>query len=263
MTGTLATENACPQPEAHRPHGRRARRRRGAGDRRVRAGHVDLRLGPQDLRRAVPRRLRHQRGQLRLRRPQPAAVATTSTSCRRWARRRGSASTTRSVDGKGRTVTVVDPATIGAVFDLNFVQGQISDLTPDGVLLSKSQAKSDGLTVGSPFAAHADRRHAQDPHRPGHLREGRPGREHHRRPRAVRRLQRGPVRLRRLHHEGRRGERGRRGEGHRGRGQAVPERRSCRAGPTTSTPRPRASSRWSTSSTCCSPSRSSSPPSAS
>jgi putative ABC transport system permease protein len=55
------------------------------------------------------------------------------------------------VDGKGRTVTVVDPATIGAVFDLNFVQGQISDLTPDGVLLSKSKAKSDGLTVGSPF----------------------------------------------------------------------------------------------------------------
>lgn len=55
------------------------------------------------------------------------------------------------VDGKGRTVTVVDPATIGAVFDLEFVQGQISDLTPDGVLLSKSRAKSDGLTVGSPF----------------------------------------------------------------------------------------------------------------
>jgi putative ABC transport system permease protein len=55
------------------------------------------------------------------------------------------------VDGKGRTVTVVDPATIGSVFDLSFVQGQISDLTPDGVLLSKSKAKSDGLTVGSPF----------------------------------------------------------------------------------------------------------------
>ena len=55
------------------------------------------------------------------------------------------------VDGKGRTVTVVDPATIGAVFDLDFVQGQISDLTPDGVLVSKSKAKSDGLTVGSPF----------------------------------------------------------------------------------------------------------------
>ena len=29
------------------------------------------------------------------------------------------------VDGKGRTVTVVDPATIGAVFDLDFVQGQV------------------------------------------------------------------------------------------------------------------------------------------
>jgi putative ABC transport system permease protein len=55
------------------------------------------------------------------------------------------------VDGKGRTVTVVDPATIGAVFDLNFIEGQVSDLTPDGVLLSKGRAKSDGLTVGSPF----------------------------------------------------------------------------------------------------------------
>ena len=114
------------------------------------------------------------------------------------------------VDGKGRTVTVVDPATIGAVFDLDFVQGQISDLTPDGVLLSKSKAKSDGLTVGSPF--------------PLTLTDGTPktltvqgiyekddlagsitvDRE------PVRRHQRGPVRLRRLHHEGRRGQRGRR-----------------------------------------------------
>ena len=33
------------------------------------------------------------------------------------------------VDGKGRTVTVVDPATIGAVFDLDFVAGP--DLGPD------------------------------------------------------------------------------------------------------------------------------------
>jgi putative ABC transport system permease protein len=55
------------------------------------------------------------------------------------------------IDGKGRTITVVDPATVGPVFDLRFVEGSVSDLTPAGVLLSKSKAKSDNLTIGSPF----------------------------------------------------------------------------------------------------------------
>jgi putative ABC transport system permease protein len=55
------------------------------------------------------------------------------------------------IDGKGRTVTVVDPATVGPVFDLGFVEGSVSDLTPAGVLLSEGKAKSDDLTIGSPF----------------------------------------------------------------------------------------------------------------
>ena len=50
-------------------------------------------------------------------------------------------------------MTVVDPAAIGAVFDLDFVQGRSTDLTPDGVLISKSKADSDDLSVGAPFDA--------------------------------------------------------------------------------------------------------------
>jgi putative ABC transport system permease protein len=56
-----------------------------------------------------------------------------------------------TVDGKGRQITVVDPATVGAVFDLDFVAGDVSDLTPEGVLVSEGRAKRDDLSVGSPF----------------------------------------------------------------------------------------------------------------
>ncbi len=56
-----------------------------------------------------------------------------------------------TVDGKGRQITVVDPATVGGVFDLDFVAGDVSDLTPEGVLLSEGKADRDGLSVGSPF----------------------------------------------------------------------------------------------------------------
>jgi putative ABC transport system permease protein len=52
-------------------------------------------------------------------------------------------------NGKGKTVSVVDPATAGALFDLGFTQGQLSDLTPTGVLISKSKADKDGLKLGS------------------------------------------------------------------------------------------------------------------
>jgi putative ABC transport system permease protein len=55
------------------------------------------------------------------------------------------------VDGKGKTVTVIDPKTIGALFDLGFTEGKISDLSTDGVFVSKDKAKSDGLKLGSPF----------------------------------------------------------------------------------------------------------------
>jgi putative ABC transport system permease protein len=56
-----------------------------------------------------------------------------------------------TIDGKGRQITIVDPATVGAVFDLEFIEGDVSDLTPEGVLLSKGRANRDGLSVGSPF----------------------------------------------------------------------------------------------------------------
>jgi putative ABC transport system permease protein len=56
-----------------------------------------------------------------------------------------------TIEGKGRQITVVDPATVGTVFDLGFVAGDVSDLTPEGVLLSEGRANRDGLTVGSPF----------------------------------------------------------------------------------------------------------------
>jgi putative ABC transport system permease protein len=55
------------------------------------------------------------------------------------------------VDGKGKTVTVIDPSTVATVFDLGFISGQVTDLTPEGVLLSKSKAEKEGLSVGSPF----------------------------------------------------------------------------------------------------------------
>jgi putative ABC transport system permease protein len=37
------------------------------------------------------------------------------------------------------------------VFDLGFVAGDVSDLTPEGVLVSEGRAKRDDLSVGSPF----------------------------------------------------------------------------------------------------------------
>ena len=36
---------------------------------------------------------------------------------------------------------MVDPATVGGVFDLGFVQGDVSDLTPDGVLVQQGQGR--------------------------------------------------------------------------------------------------------------------------
>ncbi len=56
-----------------------------------------------------------------------------------------------TIDGKGRQITVVDPTTVGGVFDLDFVAGEVTDLTPEGVLLSEGRAERDGLSVGSPF----------------------------------------------------------------------------------------------------------------
>ncbi len=52
-------------------------------------------------------------------------------------------------NGKGKTVTVVDPSTAGAVFNLGFTQGALKDLTADGVAVSKSKADKDHLKLGS------------------------------------------------------------------------------------------------------------------
>ena len=65
-------EGECrPQPEAHGPHGGRPRGGRRPRHRGLGAGLVDQGLGPGDLRRAVPGRLRGQCGHLRLRRSEP------------------------------------------------------------------------------------------------------------------------------------------------------------------------------------------------
>jgi putative ABC transport system permease protein len=52
-------------------------------------------------------------------------------------------------NNKGKTVTVVDPKTVGGVFDLGFIAGKVEDLTPQGVLISKDKAKSAHLGLGS------------------------------------------------------------------------------------------------------------------
>jgi putative ABC transport system permease protein len=55
------------------------------------------------------------------------------------------------VEGRKNAValSVVDPRVVGDAFDLKFVAGQASDLTDEGILLSKKRAEKDGLTVGS------------------------------------------------------------------------------------------------------------------
>ena len=54
------------------------------------------------------------------------------------------------VDGKGRQLTVVDPASVGDVFDLKFTSGSINDLTAEGIVVSEKRAEKDALTLGSP-----------------------------------------------------------------------------------------------------------------
>jgi putative ABC transport system permease protein len=56
-----------------------------------------------------------------------------------------------TIEGKQKAsaLSVVDPTTVGEVFDMKFVQGRASDLTADGILVSKERAEKDGLTVGA------------------------------------------------------------------------------------------------------------------
>jgi putative ABC transport system permease protein len=49
---------------------------------------------------------------------------------------------------KSSPISVVDPATVGDVFDMKFVEGRANALTATGILVSKDRAKKDGLTLG-------------------------------------------------------------------------------------------------------------------
>ena len=52
------------------------------------------------------------------------------------------------IDGKGGSVSLVDPAVMGKVFDLKFTSGALEDLTADGIALSEDRAKALGKSVG-------------------------------------------------------------------------------------------------------------------
>jgi len=55
------------------------------------------------------------------------------------------------IAGSDRQLTVLDPTVAGQVFDLEFVQGDVTDLDDQSVLISKSQADSKNLTIGDPL----------------------------------------------------------------------------------------------------------------
>jgi len=52
------------------------------------------------------------------------------------------------IDGKGGTVTLVDPATVGEVFDLHLTRGSYADLTPSSMMVSDDTLKSGKLKLG-------------------------------------------------------------------------------------------------------------------
>jgi putative ABC transport system permease protein len=53
------------------------------------------------------------------------------------------------IDGKGRTLTVITPATIEGNYDIGLVNADYSSLDKDGIFISESLAERDGLTIGS------------------------------------------------------------------------------------------------------------------
>ncbi|NEB82025.1 ABC transporter permease, partial [Streptomyces sp. SID14478] len=52
------------------------------------------------------------------------------------------------VDGKGRALTVTDPASLARAFDLGTVQGSLDDLGRNGIALTRSEADDQHLEVG-------------------------------------------------------------------------------------------------------------------
>jgi putative ABC transport system permease protein len=53
------------------------------------------------------------------------------------------------VDGKDTTVSAIDPATAGQIFELDYVAGSLEDLEDTTVQVSKSRADRDDLAIGS------------------------------------------------------------------------------------------------------------------
>jgi putative ABC transport system permease protein len=52
------------------------------------------------------------------------------------------------INGKGGTVTLVDPATVGDVFDLHLTSGSYTALSTSSMMVSDKRAKSDHLKIG-------------------------------------------------------------------------------------------------------------------
>ena len=52
------------------------------------------------------------------------------------------------VDGKTSQITLVDPAHVGEVFDLDLKSGAYTDITPSTMMVSEKKAKSDNLSLG-------------------------------------------------------------------------------------------------------------------
>jgi putative ABC transport system permease protein len=53
------------------------------------------------------------------------------------------------IDGKGRSITVITPSTIGGNYDIGLVNADYSVLDKDGILISESLAERENLKVGS------------------------------------------------------------------------------------------------------------------
>jgi len=56
---------------------------------------------------------------------------------------------TIKINGKGEFVQVIDPQTSAGLFEIEMVQNTQQSLTPSGILVSESRAKSRGWTIGS------------------------------------------------------------------------------------------------------------------
>jgi putative ABC transport system permease protein len=54
-----------------------------------------------------------------------------------------------STGNTGQFITYISPSSITGIYELGMVQGDVSKLTPDGVLVSQKNAKNNGYSVGS------------------------------------------------------------------------------------------------------------------